>query len=132
MSKIITVPISSLKPWKGSKAQEPQSTSATPKSLEPPNNQVLDQLKQISSTLKSHQNRHQIHQKVLHELHSPDVNDICSDIPIETLQSMWTQGALRETPEQTAAVEKALRDLMENNNVSKKEKEFWIKMSRKQ
>jgi len=130
MTKTYTVPLSSLKPWKGPRSQASGSTLITPKSPDTPDTQVLKRLKQISSTLKSLQNRHQIHQKVLQELHSPDVTDISTDIPIETLQNLWSEGKSKETPEQTAAVEKALAELMENPNISKKEKEFWIKISR--
>jgi len=130
MSKTYTVPLSSLKTWKGSKAQEPQSTPVTPQSPDSPDTQVLDQLKQISSTLKSVQNRHEIHQQYLQELQIPDATDISTDIPITTLQNLWSEGKLKETPEQTAAVEKALMDLMDKENISQEEKDLWMKISR--
>jgi hypothetical protein len=131
MSKtIFTVPICSLRPWRGGKAHVSESTPQPPQSHESPDTQVLDQLKQISSTLKSLPYRREINQKVLQELQLPDATDFSTDIPINTLQDLWTQGQLKETPEQTAAVAKSLEELMENPNISQEEKEFWMKISR--
>jgi Glu-tRNA(Gln) amidotransferase subunit E-like FAD-binding protein len=135
MSKTYTVPISSLKPWRGPKAQRTQSTPVTPQppqSPESPDTQVLQRLKEISCTLKSLPYRHEINDKYLQQLPIPDATYISTDIPITTLQNMWTSGKSRETPEQTAAVERAMREMLENENMSDEEKELLMTIMRPQ
>ena len=45
---------------------------------------------------------------------------------------MWTSGKSRETPEQTAAVERAMREMLENENMSDEEKELLMTIMRPQ
>jgi hypothetical protein len=122
MSTTVTIPISSLKRWKSPSSQESQHGRIAPEPFSLPDREVLERLKQIRVHLKSLDNCHDIHQELFPQLDIADATDFSTDVSIENLQDLWSRGQLKETPEQTATVDKALQDMLDNENMFQEEK----------